>query len=176
MEVCVHVCMWMQMHSLTLVNKQTKEIQKAKAQNSTHRDMLVHTYTLTHAHTDSKTHRPHSQTLAVCQKSVISCLEDVKAGFVTFVVTEAHLEKMINFCYLHYCPEGFSIGLTHFSFPPHCFSNGNEIECTASWVCLAETLLNREGTEKKTVFARNKTLLRHVNMAQQQPHRVFWLL
>lgn len=81
----------------------------------------------------------------------------------TFVVTvrrvSPSLEKMINFCYLHYCPEGSSIGLTHLSFPLHCFSNGNGIEGTASWVHLAETLLSRGGAgeKKKTVFAHNKT-------------------
>lgn len=74
------------------------------------------------------------------------------------------LEKMINFCYLHYCPEGFSVGLTHLSFPLRCFSNGNEIECAASWVRLAKTLLSREdankkkeGERKKQLFAHNKT-------------------
>lgn len=71
----------------------------------------------------------------------------------TFVVTvrrvSPSLEKMINFCYLHYCPEGSSIGLTHLSFPLHCFSNGNGIEGTASWVCLAETLLSRGGAGEK---------------------------
>jgi len=72
---------------------------------------------------------------------------------VTFVVTvrlvSPSLEKMINFCYLHYCPEGFSVGLTHLSFPLRCFSNENEIECAASWVCLAKTLLSRKDARKK---------------------------
>lgn len=117
----------------------------------------------THAHTDytklrPQTHphknRPHSHTLVAFQTSVISCLEDMKAwaGFVTFVATVRRvppsLEAMINFCYLHYSPEGFAIGLAHLSFPLRCFSNGNGIECAASWVGFTETLLSREGEDK----------------------------
>lgn len=75
------------------------------------------------------------------------------AGFVTFVATVRRvppsLEAMINFCYLHYSPEGFAIGLAHLSFPLRCFSNGNGIECAASWVGFTETLLSREGEDKK---------------------------
>lgn len=99
----------------------------------------------------------------------------------TFVVTVRRvppsLEKMINFCYLHYCPEGSSIGLTHLSFPLHCFSNGNEIECTASWVRLAETLLSSEGAggeEKNPVFSHNKTAVSTWRCSSAQC-KVFWL-
>lgn len=87
----------------------------------------------------------------------------------TFVVTvrrvSPSLEKMINFCYLHYCPEGSSIGPTHLSFPLHCFSNGNEIECTASWVRLAKTLLSREGAGKMYLL-----IIKQPCMALQQSH------
>lgn len=122
-------------------NKQTEEIQRriekrARAHTRIHTQMRKNTLSAQH----TVPRGPRGRTLAVCQKSVISCLEDVKAWarFVTFVTAARRispsLEKMINFCYLHYCPEGSSIGLTHLSFPLHCFSNGNEIECTASWV------------------------------------------
>lgn len=143
----------------------TNKAKNSKADSeSTHRDACTHAHTQMWTHTHSvNTHwakhtRPHTQTLVAIQKYVISCLEDVKAqaGFVTFVVTvrrvSPSLEKMINFSYLHYCPEGSSIGLTHLSFPLHCFSNGNEIECAASWVLLTETLLSREGAGEKNCF------------------------
>lgn len=124
---------------------------------------VVEKHTHTHTHTDytklrpqtyPHKNRPHSHTLVAFQTSVISCLEDMKAwaGFVTFVATVRRvppsLEAMINFCYLHYSPEGFAIGLAHLSFPLRCFSNGNGIECAASWVGFTETLLSREGEDK----------------------------
>lgn len=122
----------------------------------------AHTHTLglhnaktTNTPTQEQTTQSHSHTLVAFQTSVISCLEDMKAwaGFVTFVATVRRvppsLEAMINFCYLHYSPEGFAIGLAHLSFPLRCFSNGNGIECAASWVGFTETLLSREGEDKK---------------------------
>lgn len=127
---------------------------------------VVEKHTHTHTHglhkakttntpTQEQTTQSHSHTLVAFQTSVISCLEDMKAwaGFVTFVATVRRvppsLEAMINFCYLHYSPEGFAIGLAHLSFPLRCFSNGNGIECAASWVGFSETLLSREGEDKK---------------------------
>lgn len=112
-------------------------------------------YTTLRPQTHPHKNRPHSHTLVAFQTSVISCLEDMKAwaGFVTFVATVRRvppsLEAMINFCYLHYSPEGSAIGLAHLSFPLRCFSNGNGIECAASWVGFTETLLSREGEDKK---------------------------
>lgn len=101
--------------------------------------------------------RPHSQTLAARQNSVLSYLEDAEAllDFVTFAATvrsvSPHSEMMINFCYLHCRPEGSSTGFTHLSFPLHCFSNGDEIEGIASWVCLATAPLSRGGAARKCI-------------------------
>lgn len=100
---------------------------------------------------------PHSQTLAARQNSVILCLEDAKAlaAFVTFAATvrsvSPSLEMMINFCYLHCRPGGSSTGFTHLSFPLHCFSNGDEIERIAPWVCLSTTPLSVEGAARKCI-------------------------
>lgn len=112
------------------------------AQNGTRREMPVHA----HTHRQWNTQSNISGASEVCHLLFGRCegrICDLCCNY------EARLEKMINFFYLHYCPEGSSIGLTHLSIPLHCFSNGNEIECTASWVCLAKTLLSREGTGKK---------------------------
>lgn len=141
-----------QPHARKQTNKQTEEIQR-QIEKHTHTHTQMRKNTLSAQHTLARGLR--GRTLTACQKSVISCLEDVKAWarFVTFVAAARRispsLEKMINFCYLHYCPEGSSIGLTHLSFPLHCFSNGNEIECTASWVSPRRDSFKEEKEKKR---------------------------
>lgn len=56
----------------------------SKADSQMHKTALAERCLCMLIPTDSET---HSQTLVVRQKSVICCLEDAKAGFVTFVVT-----------------------------------------------------------------------------------------
>lgn len=105
----------------------------------------------------ARARRPHSQTLAARQNSVILCLEDRRRSSDLWPLLRLWgaffpLWRwwLISVIYIA-APGGSSTGFTHLSFPLHCFSNGDEIECIAPWVCLPATLLCIEGTARKCI-------------------------
>lgn len=105
----------------------------------------------------ARARRPHSQTLAARQNSVILCLEDRRRSsdlWPLLGLWGAFFPLwrwwLISVIYIA-APGGSSTGFTHLSFPLHCFSNGDEIECIAPWVCLPATLLCIEGTARKCI-------------------------